>query len=65
MFLEYNQPRDEFFRDQPYRYSQNPFTNLATASWDENDTLNAIEGKQKQIVLVRTLEPDKLGKSKK
>lgn len=25
--------REQFFRNQPYQYSTNPFTHLATASW--------------------------------
>lgn len=64
--MEYNQPREQLFSSQPYQYNQNPFNHLATASWDAKDhEQHFINGKPKQIVLVRTLEPDKLGKSKR
>ena len=36
-----DEPREEFFRDQPYEYGQNPFNHLATASWTQKSVVTA------------------------
>ena len=58
-----DEPRQQFFEREPYEYSNNPFGYLATASWSKNARTEA--SKPLQIVMVRTLEPDRQGKSKK
>ena len=55
--------RQQFFKEEPYEYSENPFGYLATASWSKHARTEAT--KPMQIVMVRTLEPDRQGKSKK
>ena len=57
-------PRQEIFDGERYEYSDNTYSNLATASWS-NEPVPEPSDKQPQIVVVRTLEPDRLGKSKK
>ena len=68
LFYENDQERKEIFDTEPYHYSDNPFNYMATASWSNDIRQQAVEQanqKPKQIVLVRTLEPDRLGKSRK
>jgi len=66
---ELDEPRQQIFEGEHYEYNRNPFTHLATASWGtdpwQEEHLMRGSGKQKQIVLVSTLEPDRQGKSKK
>ena len=64
---------------EPYQYSKNPFTNLATASWStfpieqeervynyDQELKERLQVKQpKAIFVVRTLEPDKNNKGSK
>ena len=32
----HDEPRQQFFDQEPYQYSSNPFNYLATASWSKN-----------------------------